>query len=1710
MFEEMSVRKIGSIQFGLFDPEEIKRGSVVNVIYPETMESSVPKENGLIDLRMGTTERGFVCQTCGGTSYECSGHYGHIELAKPMFHVGYISKIKKTLECVCFYCSRIKISKKKLEPGLNNCWELLKNKMVCEGEVGEDGMTGCMNKQPIIKKEGLNLIVYMKGEDADGKVILNGEKVFMILKKIPEDDEKFLGFDREFCRPEWMLLTVLLVPPPCVRPSIVMNGFLRGEDDLTHKLADIVKANGYLRKYEQEGAPGHIIRDYEQLLQFHLATFIDNDIGGQPQSLQKNGRPLKSITARLKGKEGRLRGNLMGKRVDFSARTVITPEPNISCEEVGVPVEIAKIHTFPEKVTAFNREWLSRLVRNGPNEYPGANYVVRNDGQRIDLNFNRQDLRLEKGFIVERHMLSGDRVLFNRQPSLHKMSMMGHRARVMPGKTFRLNLSVTKPYNADFDGDEMNLHMPQTYNTAAELAYLANVSHQIISPQSNTPIIGIVQDTLNGCRLFTSKDVFLRRDEAMNLLYSINSFGCHRETFLDYVRPTILSPISLWTGKHIFSAIIPNVFYSRAANFKKTEIESSSKDQNEVKNSNLDENDQKKNFDQNVFKETNNKKIEQNKKITTDFYDDMVLVRNGRLIKGVIDKKFVGAQALGIIQVIHNDIGSSAAREFIDNVQKLINHYLTFISTFSIGIGDCVADVATLELCRAGIRDAMADVDSVISSANRGNLEKQPGMTLQESFESRVNVILNKTRDISGTSAQNSLNDKNNMKAMVISGAKGSYINISQCTTCLGQQNVEGKRIPFGFCERSLPHFTKFDYSAKSRGFVESSYVRGLSPSEFFFHAMGGREGLIDTAIKTAETGYIQRRLVKAMESATVHHDFSVRMEDNSVLQYIYGDDGYSAVYLENVSIPLDNFFERYCISTYNFNKEMTEGEDTSYNGDNKNDKFLMSLSDEVRELILEDAELKKALDAEYTYLYNNRHLIPNGRYASPVNIGRMLLKCKRDPRNDTVSPYLVLELLDTLMGDNIVLNYYIRLSLAVKRVISVCSTKDFKEIVALVAERLARARVNANEMVGTLAAQSVGEPATQMTLNTFHLAGVASTVTMGVPRLNEIINVTKSIKTPLMKLYVRKADVKSILEVKHIQTRLEHCIMRNICKVAQIIYDPDIRTTVVEADKDLINAYFEFPDEDVAYESLAKLVIRLEIERSDLVRRDLSIEKVTDTVRAAFSGKCHVISSDENDENACIRIRFFQEASLENNADNERFMSSMDAMLDFYMEAYHKILDLSLQGVPGINKAYIVNFANSVEKENKNKGSELKKEHNRSLESKTEQNIGFKEDNNKSDLNIISKSKDISKNDEDGDDAYYCLQTDGINFREMMSFPGIDSTRVMCNDFLVIYEHLGIEAARQSIFNELKLIIEDNGSYVNYRHLTLLADVMTFKGYLTGITRHGINKAQTGALKKASFEETVEIFLEAAVNHVKDISHGITESIMLGQLAPLGTGNIELILDIKKLSRFNFKRDDDTTIFSYIPGTATPISDSSAIPWTPQVHSGVNYSDSPGVFSPLHITNYSSDILNSNSVFSPTSPNYVPQSPSYVHPNVSYSPVSPSYSPASPSYSPASPSYSPVSPSYSPASPSYSPASPSYSPVSPSYSPVSPSYSPVSPSYSPVSPSYSPVSPSYSPVSPSYSPDKSKYLSTSPSYPDLNNNANSNNNFDTSSSNSE
>ena len=577
----MPLREVERVQFSILGPDEIKRMSVIKdgVTAPNPVENGKPKLGGTADPAQGCIDRHGRCLTCSSNTTDCCGHFAHIELTKPVFHIGFFTNMMKILRCICWNCSKLKIDK--TEPRVKSIiarskhsgrkrlaaiYELCKTKERCDANIKEkeenqqdeelDEKTGCMFWQPKYRRTSpYSMSAEWKkinSEDQEKKIVVTAEKVLEIFSKMSDDDIITLGLHPKHARPEWMITSVLPVPPLAVRPSVSVGG-MTSQDDITHKLSDVVKVNNTLKQNIQNGAAQHIIDEDLQLLQWHCATIINNTIPGIPTATQKSGRPLKSISERLKAKEGRIRGNLMGKRVDFSARTVITGDPNLKINQVGVPRSIAANLTFPEIVTPFNIDELQTLVHHGPNQYPGAKYIIRDTGDRIDLRFHPKtsDLHLQVGYKVERHIRDGDVVVFNRQPTLHKMSMMGHEIKVLPWSTFRMNLSVTPPYNADFDGDEMNLHVPQSLETRAEILQLAMVPRLIITPQSNRPVTGIVQDSLCAVRKLTKRDNFIERHEFMSLVLWIDGWNGK------VPQPAILKPKPLWTGKQLFSLTLP-------------------------------------------------------------------------------------------------------------------------------------------------------------------------------------------------------------------------------------------------------------------------------------------------------------------------------------------------------------------------------------------------------------------------------------------------------------------------------------------------------------------------------------------------------------------------------------------------------------------------------------------------------------------------------------------------------------------------------------------------------------------------------------------------------------------------------------------------------------------------------------------------------------------------------------------------------------------------------------------------------------------------------------------------------------------------------------------------------------------------------------------------------------------------------------------------
>ena len=813
------IESIVGIQFGIFSPDEIQRRSVVEITNSGTYDGNEPRIGGLFDPRMGVLDNGKTCRSCAQTNHSCPGHFGHLNLARPVYFIQFFPKILDVMKCICVRCSRILIDKTLHKDVARRRgegrWRAVLTRSATISRCGQETEDGCGARQPDrYAREGIARIVAewdeidgpgastIPAESKSGKQrqYLEVEYVLRLFRRITDEDVDFMGLNRYWCRPDWMICTTLPIPPPQVRPSVIQDNNQRSEDDLTHKLFEIIMTNQRLQDKITNNAPKHLIEDEHVVLQYHVATLVDNQIPGVAPSAQRSGRPLKSVQQRLGSKEGRIRYNIQGKRVEFSARSVITPDPNISIGELGVPMKIAMNLTFPEKVTPYNIKQMYKLVQNGADKYPGAKTLVRGDGRMISLkHINTKEIVLRIGDVINRHLADGDIILFNRQPTLHRMSMMGHRVRVLPYNTFRLNVSVTAPYNADFDGDEMNAHVPQSYESATELAEIAAVPHQIVTPRHAKPVIGIVQDTLVGSYRITRPHVGFNRREFMNMMMWNRRFEG------TVPQPTKeLAGQFRFSGQQILSQLLPPI--------------------------NL---------------EMGNGMYKDDKK-----QENFVKIREGNILQGIFDKDIFSKPSKGIIHVAFKDYGPTDTVNFIDSMQNTIEQFLVY-NGFSVGVSDLIADEETRKNMEDVVQKRKAAIENILLQIHMDLFDNNTGKSNRQEFEDKVFTELNKATEEAGKIGLGSLSDENRLVAMVRAGSKGSNINIAQMMACVGQQAPEGKRIPYGFTDRTLPHYKKYDDGAEARGFVESSFIQGLTPQEFFFHAMSGREGLIDTAVKS-------------------------------------------------------------------------------------------------------------------------------------------------------------------------------------------------------------------------------------------------------------------------------------------------------------------------------------------------------------------------------------------------------------------------------------------------------------------------------------------------------------------------------------------------------------------------------------------------------------------------------------------------------------------------------------------------------------------------------------------------------------------------------------------------------------------------------------------------------------------------------------------
>ncbi len=1012
---------------------------------------------------------------------------------------------------------------------------------------------------------------------------------------------------------------------------------------------------------------------------------------------------------------------------------------------------------------------------------------------------------------------------------------------------------------------EMNLHMPQDAESDAELKNLAAVPYQIVSPANNKPIIGIFQDSMLGSNRFTRENIKFTPREAMNILMMFQRVN----------ENALLEKGNVITNFDILSQILPPLTLG---------------------------------FKTKLFGDKEDSKTSNN----------VLEIRNGQYIRGHMEKDILGAGSKGLIHRICNDFGNFASANFIDDLQNIITEYMKS-SSYSVGISDLISDEKTNQAIIKVISEKKNDVKSLIDQTQIGVFENNTGKTNQEEFETQVNNILNQASSEAGKIGLKSLDKDNRFVIMVNAGSKGSDLNISQMISCLGQQNVDGKRIPYGFEHRTLPHFTKFDDTPSARGFVESSYINGLSPQELFFHAMGGRVGLIDTAVKTSSTGYIQRRLIKGLEDLMVSYDMTVRTNKGKLVQFSYGDDNIDPVKVENQPIPLvgmsiqdiyahfnipDEKDKIKTLSTFFLKNVMTrykkQMEET-----NQKCKFYTDFMIEQRDAIVKKIFKNKG-DSVVSTPVAFAHLINNVQGQQLINANSIVDITPLEAFEMIEETYSNLEKIrcapPTLLFKTL---YYYNLSpkelLIVKRFNRAALTILLENIVV----NYKRAIVAPGEMVGMIAAQSIGEPTTQMTLNTFHFAGVSSksNVTRGVPRIEEILSLSSEPKNPSLTIYMKPEDQTDREKAQSIMYMLENTNMKEIVKSMEICFDPDDLNTLINEDQQTMMQYYEFEHmldecmEKTVEENTnekSKWILRMEMDSELMLEKNITMDDINFTLKNSYGDEISCVFSDYNSDKLVFRIRMNTVISKSTKGGaaggvKKPKVNPLDQSDQIYLlkNFQDQILNnIVIRGVKHIDKVILRKIKDNL----------------------TEVSGSY-------------KKQDI-----------WVLDTIGSNMMDVLALDYIDQKRTFSNDIVETYNVFGIEAARQTIYNEIAEVIEFDGTYINYHHLAMLCDRMTFTNKMISIFRHGINNDNIGPIAKASFEETPEMFLKAARHAELDIMRGVSANVMCGQEGLYGTNSFQVVLDLEEMRKLEdtiqFEQPDDNETIEKVFGNVEDTQD--------------------------------------------------------------------------------------------------------------------------------------------------------------------------------------
>ncbi|KAL4996608.1 hypothetical protein BDV10DRAFT_108805 [Aspergillus recurvatus] len=1353
---------------------------------------------------------------------------------------------------------------------------------------------------------------YMPSSEVHAAITLLFEKEAEILNLVynsrptPMKDSKVTA--------DMFFIKNILVPPNKYRPAPQQQGGAIMEAQQNTPLTQILKNCDIINQISKDrqtlgNDSATRVRDYRDLLhaivqlQETVNGLIDRDRNGLTgAAAAKSANGIKQI---LEKKEGLFRKNMMGKRVNFAARSVISPDPNIETNEIGVPMVFAMKLTYPEPVTNHNFWELKQAVINGPDKYPGAMAIENELGQVTNLKFKSLDERIalanqllapsnwkikgSRNKKVYRHLTTGDIVLMNRQPTLHKPSIMGHKARVLPNeKTIRMHYANCNTYNADFDGDEMNMHFPQNELARTEAMTLADADHQYLVATSGKPLRGLIQDHISMATWFTCRDAFFDREDYHELLYSClrpeNSHTVSER--IQVVDPAIIRPKPLWTGKQVITTILKNIMPPGRAGLN-----------------------------------LNSKSSTPGDRWGKDNEEDKVIFRDGELLCGILDKKQIGPTAGGLIDAIHEVYGHTVAGKLLSILGRLLTRFLN-MRAFTCGIDDLrlteegnrmrkekLAEAPRMgrevalkyvTLDQTKVPDEDAELRRRLEEVLRDD-DKQSGLdSVSNARSAQLSTEITKACLPRGLAKPFPWNQ---MQSMTITGAKGSAVNANLISCNLGQQVLEGRRVPVMISGKTLPCFRAFDTNPMAGGYVYGRFLTGIKPQEYYFHAMAGREGLIDTAVKTSRSGYLQRCLIKGMEGLRAEYDSSVReSSDGSIVQFLYGEDGLDItkqVHLQDFEFLASNHVS------------IMEQVNLKKHHNNLEKEAVTNWHKDAMKKVRKTGKLD-AMDPVLA-LYH-----PGGNLGSTSELFAQALKKFEDENNSKL-------LKDKKKG--------IETSLTKRAFNSLMNMKYMNSV------------IEPGEAVGIMAGQSIGEPSTQMTLNTFHLAGhSAKNVTLGIPRLREIVmTASKEIMTPTMTLILNKelprehgerfAKAISKLSIAEVVDKVQVRESISAGSTKAKIYDIEI--TFFPAEE--YTAEYAITIRDVQSTLQNKFIPRLvKLTKSELKKRHdektlsnsaaqpevgVSVGTIQEAARARDDEEQPPDDDVEDDEDDAKRARGAQNRSNQVSyegpeEDEERMVRQTDAREDE-------------DEVVGENPDIQMGESSDDESDDEGhtKDSRLREDDVRGKFAEVTQ---FKFNPHKGSSCTIQLQYDISTPkllllplvesaarsaviqsipglgnctfvEEDkakGEPA--CVVTDGVNLLAMRDYQDIIQPHtIYTNSIEHMRIHYGVEAARASIVREMDAVFKGHSISVDNRHLNLIGDVMTHSGGFRAFNRNQLVKDISSPLAKMSFETTVGFLKEAVLERDWDNLNNPSSRIVVGRTGNVGTGAFDVLAPV-------------------------------------------------------------------------------------------------------------------------------------------------------------------------------------------------------------------